>query len=570
LLKSKLFRLILVLLVAGVLTAWLYLNRPLYSDMAGFAPSDASAFVEVNDLLDVASHIEETTAWKSLAAPIGARSSLVPNVWLIRLARWTGIGSADAILLARSQVALIITGAEASEAGSTLTIKPLATIVIETHTSQRRMRPALERHLEEFARRFYQQPSMVRKQMAGVDLTVWTSVDGTRKIIAAFLDTAAIIGNDEQSILHSVEARTGKRPTLSGTAQFQSFRSTLGTDRSALFGFVSKSGVKSLLQGYALYRGSSSADVATVSQIFADSVGSLIDGLAWTSRFVDDMFEDRCTIKLADGVADQLRMNLTPTGSLDLSDLPFVPANAYSISLYRFRDLQGAWRDLNLAVSSHADFLGALAARPLFQSMLQSYGIRDQELFVRSAGPRIQTVRLQEDSTSVLITEAFDRPGLQKLAQQRLGPKMRTESSSDEQILLSDTDNWAMTFVNNYFLSAPADELRSCVAVKSTTQSLTSTEGYRKAEELVDVSLPIVALTFTRDDQAAISFVELFSEQPRSTFSTNAANVDQMVKHLPYAVSVTILKDSGLEWTSRSSFGLLGSLLIKLTPEKQR
>jgi hypothetical protein len=174
---------------------------------------------------------------------------------------------------------------------------------------------------------------------------------------------------------------------------------------------------------------------------------------------------------------------------------------------------------------------------------------------------------LEENSPAVLVTEAFDRQGLRKVAQQRLGAKTKTESVGDFELMLSSSDNWAAGFPDNHFLIGPADAVRRCLQAKAQSQSLTSTDAFRKSQRLVDVSLPITVLTFVNDQHTAISFVELFSEHERSAFSTSATAIDEASRSLPYAVSVVILKDAGLEWTARSSFGLLGSLLVTLMPE---
>ncbi len=566
--KSRRSKLLLVVLLAvACVVVWLYWNRAARTDMASYATADCLAFVEANDLTEVAQGIEGTQAWKALAGPIGARSSLLPNRWLIRLARWTGIGSAEAVLLARSQVAIVFNGAEASQAGATLTIKPLATLVIETHTTQRRMRPSLEAHIGDLARRVYGEPVLARKQIDGVDVSVWSSADGARRIIAAFADTVAIVGNDESSVMHCIEARQGKRSALAGEKQLGDLRKKVDATNATVFGFVSKPGVKSLLQAFALYRAGPSSDAVTAARIFADTLGNLVEGLGWSSRFVDGMVEDHCSITLAQGVADKLRGSFVPENKLALDDLPFVPPDAHSVSLYHFRDVEGVWRDLNAIISSHADLVGAIAARPLLRSLLKPYGIEDADTFVHAVGTRIQTVRLEENSPSVLVTETFDRQGLRKLAQQRLGARPKTESVGEFELMLSGTDNWAASFADNHFLIGPTEAVRRCLQTKAQSQSLTSTDAFRKSARMVDVSLPITVLTFTRDQHAAISFVELFSDHQRSTFSTSANAVTEASRSLPYTVSVTILKDAGLEWTSRSSFGLVGYLLVTLVPE---
>jgi hypothetical protein len=567
--RTRRAKILLPLLLVALLVAWLYWSRVGHTDMATYAPADCLAFIEANDLTEVAQGIEGTQAWSALAGPVGARSNLLPNHWVMRLARWTGIGSAAAILLARSQVAIVFTGAEASQAGPTLTVKPLATFVIETHTTQRRMRPTVEQHIEDLAERIYGQAVLSHKQIDGVDLSEWSSSDGSRHIVAAFAGTVAIIGNDEASVVHCVEAREGKRAALSGEKQLDDLRKTVGAQNASVFGFVSKTGVKSLLQAYALYRAGSSSDAVSVSRIFSETIGNLVDGLGWSSRFVDAMVEERCSIMLSAGVADKLRGSFVPEDKLALGDLPFVPSDAHSASLYHFRDVEGVWRDLNSIIASHADLIGAIATRPMLRGLLKPYGIDDADSFVHSVGTRIQTIRLEETSPSVLITEALDRQGLRKMALERLGAKPKTETVGDFE-LLSSADNWAASFADNHFLTGPAEAVRRCLEAKTQSKLLTATDAFRKSQRLVDLSLPITVLTFSNDQKTAISFVELFSEHERSAFSTSAPAIDQASRSLPFAVSVVILRDAGLEWTSRSSFGLLGSLLVTLTPESAK
>jgi hypothetical protein len=556
-----------LLLVTGLVVLWLWWNRTTQTDLATYAPADCLAFVEVNDLVAAAQGFQSTQAWSALAGPVGARATLVPSRWIIRLARWTGIGSTEAILLARSQAAIVFTGAQANQAGPTLTIKPLATLVIETHTTQTRMRPTIEHHIGDLARRVYGEPVMSRKQVAGIDLSEWSSPDSSRHIVAAFADTVAIIGNDEPSVLQCLEARQGRRAALSGEKHLDDLRKRLDSPNASVFGFVSKNGVKALLQAFAL-RGAASSNDLTASQIFSDTVGGLIDGLGWTSRFVEGMAEDRSSITLSQGVADKLRGNFVPADKPTLGDLPFVPADAHSVSLYHFRDVEGLWRDLTSVIASHSDLIGAIAARPVLRGVLKPYGIENAEAFVHSVGPRIQTIRLEEDSPAVLVTDSLDPPGLRKSAQQRLGSKPKVESVGDFELMLSSTDNWSASFAGNHFLIGPAEAVRRCLQAKA--QPLTSSDAFRKSQHLIDVSLPLSVVSFVKDQHAAISFVEVFSERERSAFSTNASAIEEASRSLPYAVSVIMLKDSGLEWTSRSSFGLVGSLLVTLSPETAR
>jgi hypothetical protein len=562
--KHFLFAVIALLLF---IVGWLYWNRRLRTDLSSYAPADALGFIEVNDLSEIANGITETQAWKSLAGPIGSPGTLAPNRWLIRLAQWTGIGSTDTILFARSQVAIVFGGAEGTQAGSTLVIKPLTTFIIDTHTSQRRMRSTVERHIEELARRLYQNPVFVRKQIAGNDFQEWQSADGSHVIVFAFADTAVLLGNNETSVLHSLETHTGQRASLTDQSDLSAARQIIDGGGAPLFGYVTQPGIKSLLQGFALYRSGSSADAVTGARIFSDTMGGLVKSISWTSRFADGGIEDHCSIVLSDGVADKLRGSMVPDRGPDVTRLLFVPTDIHSLSFYQFRDANAFWSDLNATVSAHTDLIGAVAARPMLRALVRPYGIDDADTFARAIGPRIQTVRLEKDSPAVLIAEVFDRQALRKAIAQRFGANPEIESVGDAELLIS-KDNWAAAFLQDSFLIGPAELVRKCLQARAPAAS-SSPDRLRQTQNLIDVSLPLTSVTFTDDRQAAISFVEAFSKQDRPAFATNASTIDGGARSLPFAVSVSLLKGPAIDWTSRSSFGVVGWLATELMSPPQ-
>jgi hypothetical protein len=556
---------VVILLLAGC-AAWIYWNRPVRSDLAVWAPADSLAFVEVNDLAGAAGGVADLQAWKSLSVSFDAPARLTPNRFWIWLARWTGIGSTDTVLLARSQVAVIFSGAQGEQKDSTLTIKPLTTFVVETHTSQSRMRSAVESHIEKLARRVYTNPSQLRKQQGTVELIEWIAADPSRQIVFSFVGTAVVVGNDEASVLRALEARSGSRPSLAREKALLDARTKVDAANAAVFGFASQAGAKSLLQAIALNRGTSSGDDITAAKIFADTMGGVVSGLGWSARFRDGMVEDHCSIFLADGAAEKLRSSMVPDRGVDLNNLPFVPANIYSISFYQLRDLSSFWVDLHAVISSHTDLVGAIAVRPMLRGLLKPYGVDDPDTFVRAVGPRLQTVRFEENTPPVLITEAFDRPALRKAIAERFGKTPRTEKEGEVDLLLSPDGSWAATFVDNYFLIGPNEAVRRALAAKAQPQTLSSNDRFRKSQQLVDVSVRLSALSFTTDSRPAISFVEAFANNPRSPFASNAQSINDAINSLPFAVSVSHLKGNNIEWTSRSSFGLGGSLIVQLFP----
>jgi hypothetical protein len=177
---------------------------------------------------------------------------------------------------------------------------------------------------------------------------------------------------------------------------------------------------------------------------------------------------------------------------------------------------------------------------------------------------------LRQSAPAVLVAETFDQQSLKKIAAQRLGANPRSEQVGGAEILVSTTDNWSVAFVDKYFMTGPADEVRRCLEAKTTGDTIQRLPGFNRAQSSVDMTLPIFSLTLADDRTSAISVVELFSKQERSAFSANAAGIQNGALSLKYSASVTTIRNNSVDWTARSSFGLVGSLLTMFAPEKLR
>src|SRR6266550_5539215 len=144
--------LIPVLVLALIAAAWVVWNWPKRVDMAQYAPADSIIYLECNNLASVADSLTGTTAWKNLASSFGLPTGRPINRWLF-LAASFGVGPAKSVILSRAQVAVVMLNLDAAEENTTLSIKPEGAIIIETHTSTWRTKPAAERALQQFAER---------------------------------------------------------------------------------------------------------------------------------------------------------------------------------------------------------------------------------------------------------------------------------------------------------------------------------------------------------------------------------------------------------------------------------
>ena len=565
-LRKWLLLLLVLLLVGGA--AWVLWNRPRNVDIASYVPAESVGYIEANDLTRIADGASHTEAWRTLAEALGAPRELISHPWLVSFARWTGIGSVESVLLARSQFAVCFAQPQATESGSTLTIKPLAALVIETHTSQNRMRPTVEKYVDQLARDSYgSDVVVVRKQVNGSDLQEWATADNSRRLVLSVIDTVAIIGNDESIVMLCLDVHARKHKSLSEENQFQAARQHFIDSRSAVFAYVPKAGVKLVIQAWALSRAGNSSEGAAIAPLISNTFGNLIDGLAWTSRFDDGGAEDRCLVSLAQGVTQQAA-SVASNEPLNSIDISFMPSDAISLTIYNLRDAKNFWSQLNAVVSSHSDVVGAIASRPLLQGLLEPYGVRDADGFFAAIGPRLQIIRLDGSAPAVLVAETSDQQALKKIATDRLGSNPKVERIGQAEMLSSVSDNWAVAFHDKYFLSGPADEVRRCLEAKASGESIGHVAAFNRTQSAVDLSLPIFSLSFADDQRSAISFVELFSKQERPAFSRNGTAIQKGAASLKYSASVTTIKNGSVEWTARSSFGLVGSLLTTFAPEK--
>src|SRR5215216_5925561 len=130
----------LVLLAIVIGAAWIWWSLPSRVDMADYAPADSLVYVEFNSLASVAQAIQHSDVWQA-AAPIIHNKPTSQSRVMTAAAR-AGIAPLEAVLFARTQVALVVVGMNASEENDTLKVRPEVAIIAETHTSSWRTKPA--------------------------------------------------------------------------------------------------------------------------------------------------------------------------------------------------------------------------------------------------------------------------------------------------------------------------------------------------------------------------------------------------------------------------------------------
>jgi hypothetical protein len=572
----KILRPLLLILFALVLIAlvWLWWNRPQRVEMAAYVPADALVYLEANSLPDIAEGIVSTDAWKALAPRAGIRPGLGQVRWLSRLAAWTGIGSAEAVVLARAQLAVAVMGLDAAGEGETLKLKPRYALVVETHTGEARTRSAVEKRIGDFARRAYGEPRVENSETEGVRFTTWSAPASDRHIIAAVVGSLAVIGNDASTVQACLAVRRGERPALAGNTQMEEMRRRVGGGDTVAFGYVSQAGAAKVVEiAAAIHFAQSTQDPRQQSLLASmlPQLASKVPGSAgWSARFVGGAVEDHYYFSLQNGIAARFSDALASPPGATLSESELLPRETYSLSSYDIRDPASAWRALNAALSSQVDYLLSLMIPRLLQSSLEPYGIDDPESFLRAVGPQIVTARLDDTGESaVLIVEARDEKALHRLVAQRLGPNPRVERAGDAEILIStNEDHGAAGFVAGHLIMGSEAHVRACLAAHASGPTLATADAFQRASHLTSTSDPAFVVTFTDDSSPARTFINAIAAQPGVRTQPASADLERALGQLTYAVSETRLVEGGFEKRTRSSFGQFGALTTQFAPNK--
>src|SRR4051812_41980619 len=434
--------LIVLLLLAAVAFAWLWLTRPSKVEMAAYVPADSIVYFEADSLPNIFDGVTSTDAWRELASASGVESGQAQSGWLRGLVSFTGVGPSDAVVLARAQVAVAVLGFEAAEeSDTTLRFSPRAALVAETHTSEWRVRAAIEKLAGGFARRSFGAVSVERKEVDGVQFVTWVSQsDARRKVVTAVYESEALLGNDEGVVRACLDVRRGTRPSLAANEQLKEMRARLGGEGALAFGFAPQGSAAKVVEVFApAFVGGVSSEsklqslLATVlPQLTSQTLGSA----GWSARALGGGIEDRYFLALPGDMARRLQAPLAPAASRGEGVASLLPPETFQLTRYDLRSPEEAWRGLGATLSAQVDVSRATFITLALEALVKPYGVEHPREFLRACGTEIATAKLgAESEAKLLIASVRDREALVEEVRARLGRGAHTEKVGDAELL---------------------------------------------------------------------------------------------------------------------------------------
>ena len=558
----KVLRPLLVLLLVVIVAAavWLWWSLPARVDMANYAPADSLLYVEFNNLDRVAQAIQHSDVWQA-AAPV-TQSKPASRNRMMSLAARAGIGPLPAVLFARAQVALVVVGMNTAEENDTLKVRPEVAIIAETHTSRWRTKPAAVAAIKQLAE-FAYGASMCAERTADADYIECSIPGGERKIVGAVDGTVVVVGNSDGAVRSCLEVHRGVRPSMHTDLELVKVRSSVTSDKTLGFGYISPANSAKLFSWAApLLMGQAPGD-QQLEQLLAVSAGKVLRGVAWTANSSTQGIEDRFLFSLEPGVVSRLQPAFE-TGGRDENFWKLVPAGFQSVTIYRNKEPATAWGSLSSAVSLKLDALPAVLFGSLLRSSLSVYGIDDPKEVLTTLSPPLLTLKpAQGVEGSILVAHVSDEARLKRsLAQEVFNGSKGVMLEG----LGADPDpakEFAAVFADGYVLLGKTENMRASLAALRQNAIGNKQELQRAAHES---SAPIV--TYANDEARVNNFIAtLLKLQGRRLSNDEVANLQNSLRRFGFSSTETRLNAFGIERTTQSAFGQFSTFISLLQPE---
>src|SRR6185369_14981822 len=315
-------------------------------------------------------------------------------------------------------VALVVVGMNTAEENDTLKVRPEVAIIAETHTSRWRTKPAAVAAIKQLAD-FAYGASMCAERTADADYIECSTAGGERKIVGAVDGTVVVVGNSNGAVRSCLEVHRGVRPSIRTDLELVKVRSSVTSDKTLGFGYISPANSAKLFSWAApLLMGQAPGD-QQLEQLLAVSAGKVLRGVAWTANSSPQGIEDRFLFSLEPGVVSRLQPAFE-TGGRDENFWKLVPEGFQSLTIYRNKAPATAWSSLGSAVSFKLDALPAVLFGSLLRSSLSVYGIDDPKEVLTTLSPPLLTLKpAQGVEGSILVAHVSDEARLKRsLAQE--------------------------------------------------------------------------------------------------------------------------------------------------------
>lgn len=548
----------LALLTILIGAVWIWWSLPAKVDMADYAPANSLVYVEFSNLAEVAQAIQNSEGWQAAASIIQSRPPSQNRI--MATAARAGLGPLPAVLLARAQIALVVVDMTTAEENDVLKVRPEFAIVVETHTSKWRTKPAATAAIKELAEFMYG-ASMCSERSADAEYIECSVAGAERKIVGAVDGTLVVIGNSDNVVRSCLEVRRGVRPSIRTDPEMLKVRSSSASDKTLAFGYISPTNSAKLF-AWALPLWMQQAPGGQQAEaLLAVSAGKLLRGVAWTASASAGGIEDRFLFSLEPEVVSRLQPAFE-TAERDENFWKLVPEGFQSLTIYRNKTPVTAWNSLGSAVAFKLDALPAVLFGGLLQSSLKVYGIENPREVLPALSPPLMTLKPSQGvEGSILVARVNDEANLRRLLAQQNFNGGKGEILDGLEANPDPGKEFAAVFADGYVLMGNTEKMRSSLA--ALRNNMAADEQKKLKESARESSATIV--TFSNDEARINNFIStLLQLQGRRLSNDEVAGLQNTLRRFGFSSTETRLNAFGIERTTRSAFGQFSTFISML------
>ncbi|MBS1788831.1 MAG: hypothetical protein JST85_13970 [Acidobacteria bacterium] len=562
--RTKVSLAVLLLVLLGT-SGWYYFSRPEPVEIATCVPESAMAYLEINNLPQLATDLTATRAWQQLAPAYGLSDKLAYLSQAGKLSWLAGLtGNNEATVLARAQAAIVITGLEAREEA----IKPRFALLILSARNENALRAVIEKHLPELANDLLGPTSKLTSDQAGTALTVYRSTTNSDKqLFSAQAKDIWILANHADAIRDCLNTIQGRQASMANNFYRQQAQPVIGTNATA-FGFVTGEGVKRLLRlgTYLASNGivGKAALAGAVGDVFTEFSGRTCDGLAYGASFENGQVVDRYVTLFKPELTDKLK-EIVKINPAEAQALSIIPAAAQEVTIYKvFRPSQ-TLEEIEKAVSARVDAAQSFLLHQFVLGMREAaFGDKSAELAKAAIGDEIASFNLSKNPTDrVWLIAARDPAKIAQLAEniltlfqnKRVATLSRETVNGHEVLSSSEQFRGSAVFIGNFLALGQRSQLIGLIEANQARQSL-KTSPQLAATAKFATSAPSLSYSSVKDESREM-MTELARFAGLAVIPAKVTALDQ----LPLAASATSIGDQGLLVETHSPFGNLPFLV---------
>ena len=525
-----------ILIVLGAIFAYLCLIllsscSHKITDLRTLAPADALVYLETNDLAAALQPIIESRPFVEIAK-----------------------NRPDLSALSGVQVAVAVTGLETLEEKltdehSVGRVQPHFVVIADTHAWNYQTVAFAEQKLGSFVAEIYDsQPTLEMTDKSGGKYFTWTAKDG-RKAFALAVDSLIFFGNDESAIDKCLVVRIGGSDSVAKSGKVPA-----SDPKTIASGYVSTDGVAQIANIIGLKFASEAGEDSEVQSAIAGLLPTLVRNsiteISWTATKSKSGIEDKFLISMPPDLSNVFSETMKESRNSDFVSLG-IPTDADEFTTYNFHDAQVAWRSIVLTTMRQVHPLAGKMIQTLSSVMFEPYGVKDSETFLRSVGPEIIVAKYNDDSDKhLIIAKIRNELDLKRSLGSDFKP-FTVENADGKLVVLRSTDG-----------EFTADISRGRLVLGDTETAMAYLGGQRdlsKSKELNEIvkdGATSAITTFGTDNVTAGAIADILSAKKSSE-----------MKALSNYTTETRFTKSGMQRTTTSDFGLIGSIIAQFTQD---